>query len=167
MRLILIKAFIFFCTNGIFNARLIIRLAVKQEKSNFVYLYSMEFKIHENNNHIIAMNLDVSSQDFFEYLDSVLSEDRPKRLVSYLLDKKINQICLIKNIWVDENERGKGIGKKLMNQVLDAHKDVPVLLLADYLESQKDGFSLIDWYDKFGFETIPFFSISGPFLIKK
>jgi ribosomal protein S18 acetylase RimI-like enzyme len=127
----------------------------------------MEFKIHEHNNHIIAIVLEVSSQEFFEYLDSVLSEDRPKQLVSYLLDKKINQICLIKNIWVDENDRGKGVGKKLMNQVLNFNKEVPVLLLADYLEYQKEGFSLIDWYTKLGFETMPFFSISGPFLIKK
>lgn len=126
----------------------------------------MEQKITENENYIIYARIEISSNAFFEYLDSILTEEKSKALISYLLEKNMTEVLLIKNIWVNKEERSKGYGKKLINQALSQNKDLPALLLADYLETQVGNFSIIDWYSKLGFTTIPFFSISGPFMIK-
>ena len=65
------------------------------------------------------------------------------------------RVALFKNIWVEDDERGKGIGTSLLSDGLheaELNGAQAVLLEADTLENNK--FDLVKWYEDFGFETI-------------
>ena len=69
-------------------------------------------------------------------------------------EKEIFVIGLIRNLWVEEVQRGKGYGAELMIQMMseiDQHADL-VFLIADSLE--ENSFSISEWYESYGFQEI-------------
>ena len=68
-----------------------------------------------------------------------------------------SNILIIDNIFVDNDQRGKGIGNTLMDDLfdqIDANNIEALYLLADIHEEQEKGFNLIKWYEGYGFETL-------------
>ncbi len=63
-------------------------------------------------------------------------------------------VCIIKNINVDEEFRGKGFGSKLLNNVFELYDADAYLLMADTYEEQHEGFDLIKFYEAFGFKKL-------------
>ena len=78
------------------------------------------------------------------------------------------QFAVINNLEVSQDARGQGFGSDLMEKFFDrAEQDgaTIVLLCADVIRDQEEGFNLIDWYESFGFEDIGH-GATGPLMIK-
>ncbi len=68
-------------------------------------------------------------------------------------DDKLLPIAILKNMNVEESERGKGLGGKLMSRFMNSASDAKnVVLIADLGESNT--FDLEKWYQGWGFSTI-------------
>lgn len=76
--------------------------------------------------------------------------------------------CL-KNINVDNDFRGEGIGNKILNYFIDEciENDVKnIILVADLDEKQIEGFDLVKWYKSKGFEIVGYI-YDNPVMILK
>lgn len=73
------------------------------------------------------------------------------------LRTRFGRIAFLNNLNVDEASRGLGHGTRLLNDFIEAAGAVgaeTVLLLADAFETQADGFDLVTWYRRHGFEVL-------------
>lgn len=64
-------------------------------------------------------------------------------------------VAVLKNLWVEEEERGQGYGIELMELFLSAVQEEDichVYLIADNLE--ENSFDLVSWYESCGFRKI-------------
>lgn len=75
-----------------------------------------------------------------------------------LIDRIRNEfktIAILRNMYVDEEERGKGYGNDLVNNAIDdaanARADA-IVLVAD--SAEQNAMNLVTWYENFGFEVI-------------
>lgn len=71
------------------------------------------------------------------------------------LKNKYRRIAIIKNMYIDDEYRGIGIGNKLLSNAIDeAYENdaEAIILIADIYES--NDFDIKKWYEKFGFEQI-------------
>jgi len=64
---------------------------------------------------------------------------------------------------VDDENRNKGLGKKLLNLFIKESHGNPILLLA---APDEEDFELVSWYEKQGVELSPFSCPDGPLMIK-
>ena len=108
----------------------------------------------------------LAEENFKDYLKEYLSEDQVQAILSWLQERKITQFALLRDIWVDYSDRGKGVGTRLLLSFLNEAQGLPVLLINDGLQLQQEGFILLSWYQKHGFEVTPFRILSGPILIR-
>lgn len=69
------------------------------------------------------------------------------------LKEQHESVTLLKNINVDEDHQGEGIGSDLLSDFI-GRSEGPILLISDKYESQREGFSLDQWYEGFGFVTV-------------
>jgi predicted GNAT family N-acyltransferase len=74
-------------------------------------------------------------------------------------------VAILKNVWVDEESRGQGVGSELMSKFFDeAEEASSFVLIADSEQTQNQDFNLAKWYEGYGFETIGE-SGSGPVMV--
>lgn len=95
-----------------------------------------------NINDNLAMNTDIS-------------EYKLEKIFEYLEKNELN-VGLLSEISVNEDSRGKGVGKKLMDlymSKISANTDVDILI-ARTLNEQNKGFDLESFYEKYGFEGL-------------
>lgn len=62
-------------------------------------------------------------------------------------------IAVLKNIWVEEDSRGNGVGTELMEWFMNEAKgrDINVIyLIAD--TGEDNAFDIVSWYESFGFK---------------
>ena len=81
---------------------------------------------------------------------------------------KYPKIAMLNNINVEEESRGEGMGNDLLESFESeafSHGAKAVLLIADIGESQNEGFNLVSWYSKMGYQKI-IDSVSGPLMVK-
>lgn len=119
---------------------------------------SFEFIIEQ---HSISQNIDGGSLEGY-----VVSTDKPNitnylqsqgaspELITYII-KKYKMLGLIRNMYVDDEMRGQGIGNDLVGNAIDdaaAAGSDAILLVSDQNEDNK--FNLTKWYEGFGFEVI-------------
>lgn len=106
----------------------------------------------ENFNHYLEEHLELGPiQMFLEYLQKTLGN---------------SNFTLLKNLYVEHQFRGQGVGPELLAEFFNQSSG-PVILICDNLESQVEGFNLQNWYmDKYGFKETGFFTLSGPILIR-
>lgn len=103
--------------------------------------------------------------DLSNYLDEVLDQNVKDSFLAYLKSIGFDKLAVLKHIYVNTEERGLGHGKKLLNQFFN-ETNLPIILICDNLESQENGFSLIDWYKSYNFIETGFVTLSGPILMK-
>jgi len=68
---------------------------------------------------------------------------------------KFDRVGIVKNMEVELEQRGKGIGKKLFDKMIDDAYDEgaeAIFLIAD--TGEKNKFDLVRWYQSYGFEKI-------------
>jgi len=96
----------------------------------------------------------------------VINSDKPQ-LTNYLysqgadnnlinqLKQKYKTIAIIRNMYVDEEQRGQGYGNQLMSDAIDDaagnHADA-IICVADM--SEDNAIDLVKWYENFGFEVV-------------
>lgn len=74
-------------------------------------------------------------------------------------------VAILKNVWVDEESRGQGVGSELMSKFFDeAEEASSFVLIADSEQTQNQGFNLAKWYQGYGFEVVGE-SGSGPVMV--
>lgn len=96
----------------------------------------------------------------------VVDSDKPQ-LTNYLssqgadnnlinqLKQKYKTIAIIRNMYVDEDQRGQGYGNQLVNDAIDdaaGNLADAIICVADM--SEDNNINLVQWYQNFGFEVI-------------
>lgn len=106
------------------------------------------------------------SSSIFGYVDTLntvhnwLENEKISSQVSRKVEakiKKLRKLAVLKNLWVDEDERGNGYGNSLVSQFLDEANLLgaeAVILISDSGQEQKRGFVLQKFWESFGFEKI-------------
>lgn len=103
-----------------------------------------------------------------EQVRNYLSEftDHAPKIADWLREH-IGFVGILKNLNVNEEARGQGVGTQLLEGFLvDAlhHQAGAVILIADAAESQQDGFILERWYASYDFATV-MSTGSGPLMV--
>lgn len=91
------------------------------------------------------------------HMERVCNYMESKNLMHHLKENPCtsDSVGILKNIWVEEEERGSGVGTFLLDEFIDLaiEREMDVLyLIADTLES--NDFDLVSWYEKKGFERL-------------
>ena len=96
----------------------------------------------------------------------VVDSDKPQ-LTNYLssqgadnnlinqLKQKYKTIAIIRNMYVDEDQRGQGYGNQLVSDAIDdavGNLADAIVCVAD--TSEDNNINLVQWYKNFGFEVI-------------
>lgn len=105
----------------------------------------------------------LSEEDTYIYFSAFFNEENLLEIKEWLFSKGIEEFALLRNIYVDESDRGKGTGKLLVNQFISQAKGLPIILLAS---PDEEDFDLQTWYEKLGFEATKFYSEGSPLMIK-
>jgi ribosomal protein S18 acetylase RimI-like enzyme len=108
--------------------------------------------IHQSNEggNLEGYVVDSSKPQLSNYL---LSQGANSNLIKQLQQYKT--IAIIRNMYVDEELRGKGYGNQLVSDAIDDAAENgadAVICVADMSEDNK--IDLIKWYENFGFEVI-------------
>ena len=120
-------------------------------------------EIIEGYSNIFGFITSIYDDNGFTYLSAFFNEDEIKKLTTWLETKQITEFAVLRNIYVDDNLRGSGVGRNLVNQFILKTQSNPILLLAS---PDEDDFNLTAWYEKMGFEPTPFICEDGPLIIK-
>jgi ribosomal protein S18 acetylase RimI-like enzyme len=91
-----------------------------------------------------------------EQLRNYLSGQRvPKDLIDELQGRH-TRIAIIKNVWVNEDQRGTGIGSRLMEAAIDdaASKGAEAVILLAQADDHQDQTKLVQWYQSYGFRSV-------------
>lgn len=133
-----------------------VSLAILQE--NIVHIDQYDSK---NRGSLDGYVVDTSS----EQLENYLYNFSMKTGVISNIQNKYNRIALIKNLHVDDQYRGAGLGNKLLSDAIDQAYDngaEAIILIADIHDSNK--FDIQRWYEGYGFEKVTNTS-EGPLMI--
>lgn len=122
-----------------------------------------EIEIIDNDNNVYGYISSVDDESGFVYFGAFFTEEQVENLKKWLKEKNIMEFSVLRNIYIDEDSRGQGFGKKLVTQFIQKSKNIAIILLAS---PDEEDFNLVDWYQSMGFEITPFLSEDGPLLIK-
>lgn len=110
--------------------------------------------------------IDISSENDEGSLSAVVHYDI-NRIKNWALMEKLDDdlqqtlselptpVSILKNIWIEPEARGKGIGRELMDKYFEeADMANSFVLIADELQTQTEGFNLVKWYGGYDFEVV-------------
>ena len=95
---------------------------------------------------------DLSDKNWREYLGS---EFNAPMIIPRIAEEPIEKIGILKALYVEEERRGHGHGKRLLEQMQQAFDNEGVdtyILVADKEEDNE--IDLVEWYQQYGFETV-------------
>ena len=110
-------------------------------------------------------------------IDGVV-HDNPERLMNWANSQGVNEevlqnlelpVAIMKNAFVPEENRGQGVGNQLVEDFMSQAADAgayTTILIADLGQSQAEGFSLVDWYEGYGFEVVGKDSGGNPVMVR-
>ena len=82
----------------------------------------------------------------------VAQEDKNKKIIGYIICSKIIEEGHILNIAVKHGERGKGVGRLLLEECIKILKEEGIKSI--YLEVRRSNIKAIKFYQKFGFQIV-------------
>lgn len=92
-------------------------------------------------------------ENWRNYLESILLEEDVKKIEKMFAENNAQKIAVFKNMYVDEESRGDGIGTELVECFLEEANEADFIILeADIQESNL--FNLVNWYQSYGFKKI-------------
>lgn len=97
---------------------------------------------------------DPHSPELAEYLDEATEGNTE---VTSFLSRTNHRIAILEAILVDPRMRGRGIGNRLMSNILEAAEEAGAtafLLVASDEHEQLGGFVLLEWLDSFHFTPV-------------
>lgn len=100
-------------------------------------------------------------------LTNYLEEQRKAEVVDFI-QKKYEKIAILKNMYVEEDMRGEGVGTSLLKEFLEKTKEKKVeavVLVAD--TGENNDFDLVKWYEGYGFYIIYGEKTNYPVMIKE
>jgi len=115
---------------------------------------------------LIYFETSIKSQEFAQFLSELLEDEIRFGIINWLAHKKINNLIVLKNIYVPIDSRNQKIGKYLIENFLKNHSNEKILTVVDNLESRAEGFNLEQWYIKYDFAPTGFKTLSGPIFIR-
>lgn len=125
----------------------------------------MYFEIDIENEYGNLQGYSVSAKDenYKEFLKKELSNEKiSKKIIEYIEKNIEGQINIIRNINVDEEHRGNGIGQSMLQEAL--FNCEIAILISDKYEQQLNGLKLDDFYSKNNFGKT-FDAYSGSLMI--
>jgi ribosomal protein S18 acetylase RimI-like enzyme len=122
-----------------------------------------EIEIIEDESNIFGYSASTVEESSFDYFRAFFKEEQINKLKDWLAFHKITEFTVLRNIYIDESNRGIGLGKSLTYQFILQSNGRPILLIAS---PDEEHFQLIQWYEKLGFQLTPFSCIDGPLMIK-
>ena len=120
-------------------------------------------KIAEIENKLASLNHSIEGGSLEGY---VVDSDQPQ-LTNYLssqgaipavisaIKSKHKRVGIIRNMYVDEDQRGQGIGNDLVSGAIDSAAEMgatAIVLVSDTAED--NAMDLTAWYEGFGFEVV-------------
>jgi GNAT superfamily N-acetyltransferase len=99
--------------------------------------------------------VDSSQEQVGHYLDECLAQHAAA--VVRWLRRHYQRVAILKSLEVDDAAQGQGLGTALLTQFMaqaHTHGAPAVLLIADRLALQRDGFVLQAWYERHGFRVV-------------
>ena len=103
---------------------------------------------------IDGYTVSVNEENYKNYLISETNDKEKSKIIIEAIEKNGNEVLVIKNLNIEEEFRGQGFGKMLMEDAMSESCADIIVLVADAYESQLPGFVLENFYKKFDFETI-------------
>jgi len=88
-------------------------------------------------------------------LKNYLQSQHASNDIADMLANKYSRIGIIRNLYVDEDSRGQGIGNDLIGSAIDDafnNGAEAIVLVSD--TGEENQFDLTKWYEGFGFEVI-------------
>jgi GNAT superfamily N-acetyltransferase len=85
-------------------------------------------------------------------IDNISNEMLANKIVEFIKNKDFNDIVIIKNLNVDEEYRGQGIGRNLLEEAISEAEIA--ILISDKYEIQNKGFVLDKFYINSDFEPV-------------
>lgn len=120
-------------------------------------MMSNEIQVETDNGSAFGYVISTREQNIKNYLSE---HTEHAKLICSLMSQSFETVALLRNMHVEESERGNGEGSELVNAFLgeaDQHGAQLILLISDTGEEQMPGFDLTKFYEKFGltscFET--------------
>lgn len=119
---------------------------------------------NKSNRNIAEINAVYSFNDFSNVINEIekysLLTDDPihKEFINFFLiymEQKYKSCAILSTLWVDETERGKGLGKQLVQEFNEETKNVEFKFLFTRNKSRQiNSFELIKFYRLQGYEVI-------------
>lgn len=122
-----------------------------------------EIEIVDSESNVFGYLTSIEEDNAFNYLNAFFSDETIQDIRAWLKEEKIFEFAILRNIYVDEEDRGKGVGKSLVSNFIIKSHHLPVILLAS---PDEESFNLQAWYEKLGFELTPFICEDGPLMIR-
>ena len=111
---------------------------------------SININQYDDHGELIGYVVDTTAPEITNYLTSQCAD---KRTIMAIKDK-YSKIAIIRNLYVNEDNRNEGIGSRLVSDAIDeavANDAEAILLVADKREDNI--INLVQWYENFGFEV--------------
>lgn len=121
-------------------------------------------ELSEDGGSLFGYVVDASEVNLANYFDDHI--DYASQVMDLLRERR-EVVALLRNLAVDEDCRGQGIGSALVSRFLEEAEKAGAtafILISDENESQADGFVLAEWYESFGFERA-LASNEGPIMV--
>lgn len=75
--------------------------------------------------------------------------------IAHWFAENVMTVCVLRNVNVDEDQRGKGYGNDALDEFIQAAGPfAPIILISDKYEGQEEGFELDKWYEGWGFSKV-------------
>lgn len=80
----------------------------------------------------------------------------PKNILNFLEENGVKNVAVLKNVYVPEENRNKGIGDELLECFIEeAFESSAQVIFLEVDTGESNNFSLNNWYSDYGFEFLP------------